>query len=430
MTTPARGDFATLSVSGADPMLATHTVTSATPLVYGSRVHSRVGPPAAPAPGGRIAGIDAARGLAMVLVCLSHVREHFASISPDLYELLTNITRLATPSFLLLSGFVAAYVLRSSARANVRIALVDRGLFVLVVGHLLLGLEDLRTVEPQQWLFARVVVTDAIAVCLILAGLLRGLSASGRIVLGLVLALVSWPFAMTLSVDSELARYLGAVLINARSTANGLVDAALIPYLGVFLVGMGVSEWVGREIQSGDSTGAARKLLIAGGLAICCAIVGVAVWLLVKHLFGESPFAPALYDLVRPTLDPRHKLPPSPSYLLFYGGSALVMAAFCLTAKPRVIMQPVVRWASVLGRASLMCFLVQDWLLRVIPNVLGFQSFESVTFWAIYFIATVAVLHWLATHWDAVRGNRFLTIGLKSLARRFEVQPIESSRTG
>jgi hypothetical protein len=42
----------------------------------------------------------------------------------------------------------------------------------------------------------------------------------------------------------------------------------------------------------------------------------------------------------------------------------------------------------------------------------------------------VAILHWLSTHWDAARGNRFLTIGLKGLARRFEVQPIESSRTG
>jgi uncharacterized membrane protein len=426
MDSRARDALEASGISVADKMLASHTMWSDRSLFFRSHAHPRAERDVGRAAGnGRITGVDAARGLAMVLVCLSHIRDHFLYAAPDLYPLLTNITRLATPSFLLLSGFVAAYVLRTSTRTNARIALIDRALFVLLVGHLLLGLEDLRAVDAQQWLLGRVVITDAIAVCLIVAALLRGFSASARIVLGISLALLSWPIAMLLDVQADAARYVAAVLFNARSAANGLVDAALIPYLGVFLIGMGLSGWVGPQIDSGDNVGAARKLLLTGACAIGCTLAGIGAWFLIVVYFAEMSSEPAVLDLLRPTLDPRHKLPPSPAYLLFYGGGGLVMAGLCLLERPRVIMRPIVSWAAVLGRASLMCFLVQDWLLKLVPDLLGFNKSAPMAFWIVYFLATVAILHWLASLWDAAKANRFLTVGLKALARRLEPQAIE-----
>jgi uncharacterized membrane protein YeiB len=112
------------------------------------------------------------------------------------------------------------------------------------------------------------------------------------------------------------------------------------------------------------------------------------------------------------------KMPPSPAYLLFYGGAALVIASVCFARRPRIIVDPLVKWTATIGRASLMCFVAQDWLLLGIPAVLGFSGFDSLLFWAAYVVVVIVLLQWLARQWDARRANRFLTIGLKSFGAR------------
>jgi hypothetical protein len=41
----------------------------------------------------------------------------------------------------------------------------------------------------------------------------------------------------------------------------------------------------------------------------------------------------------------------------------------------------------------------------------------SVAFWTVYVCCTVLIIHWLASRWDSMQGNRFLTLGLRGLAR-------------
>lgn len=359
----------------------------------------------------RLTGIDAARGIAMVLVCLSHVRYAFAEISPPLYALLTNVTRLATPTFLLLSGFVAAYVL-SGHKTETRISLIDRGLFVLVAGHLLLSWGDLRSVSVEDWMFARITVTDAIAICLIVAALATRLPALLLAIIGGALALASWPVALYWTPEAQTERYIAVMLFNVRSDATALTDAAVVPYLGLFLIGMSLSRWSMNELTSRRYAHAARRLIIVGAMAIAIVVLGVVSWLLMKRTLGLDAPEGALAFL-RETLDPRHKLPPSPAYLMFYGGGGLLIAGICLFGRPTQLVQPIVRWTSTLGRASLMCFVVQDWLIVQLPTLFGFRFFASIPFWAAYLVAALLLLHALAARWDRARANRFLTVGLK-----------------
>ena len=369
-----------------------------------------------PAAAGRIGGIDAARGIAMILVCLSHVRIHLVQSAPVLYELLTDVTRLATPTFLLLSGFVAAHVL-SSDQKDARAALLDRALFLLLVGHLLIGLSDLSTASVGEWLFARVVVTDAIGVCLLFAVLMRRRSARLLFACGAALMLLSWPAAIMIQPESEAGRALGAVLLHVRSVHSGLVDAAIVPYLGLFLVGMGLRKWTDRDGQRDGEGALARRLFVIGGLAVGCAVLGVACW----HLAATSGLTAELpldvRAVIRSTLHPGSKLPPSPAYFLAYAGGGLIIAGWCVMCRPRRLMQPFVEWTAVIGRASLMCFILQDWLLRLVPAVTALDELRSPAFWLGYFAATVVVLHWAAQRWRGVRGNRFLTVGLRSFLR-------------
>jgi uncharacterized membrane protein len=367
-------------------------------------------------PAARMKGVDAARGIAMVLVCASHVRGHFADSAPELYLLLTAITRLATPTFLLLSGFVAAYVL-ASGRANARITLFDRGLFVLVIGHFLLNIGDLRDVDATQWIVGRVTVTDAIGICLMSAVVLHRLPSAVLALMGAVLAFLSWPIAMTLTLESPISGHLGAALFDLRSEANPLIDAAIIPYLGVFLIGMALSKSLVEELRSKRLDTVARRLAIRGLCAIGLVVFALATWFSLKGA-GVAPSDPATSELARLALDPRSKLPPGPSYLLFYGGGGLLLTALCLIERPRALMRPVVNWAATLGRASLMCFVVQDWLLLLAPSIFGFEDSRSVAFWILYFCFALIVIHWLASRWDRIGANRFLTLGLRNLNRR------------
>jgi uncharacterized membrane protein len=381
---------------------------------------------------GRMTGIDAARGIAMVLVCLSHIRYHFDESVPALYSALTNLTRLATPTFLLLSGFVAAYVLSSDQRKT-RIAMIDRGLFILLAGHLLLSWADLPAVGFQEWLFARITVTDAIAICLIVAALSSRLPTALIAAAGATLMFASWPVAMRWAPESDFTRSIAIMLFDAHSEASELTDAALLPYLGLFLVGMSLSRWCSEHLAARDYVSAARKLFALGASAIAIVIAAILVWRAVKPSLLGSLDAETI-ALAQLTLDPRSKLPPSPAYLVFYGGGGLLIAATCLVSRPAVLLRPIVAWAATLGRASMMCFVAQEWMLVVIPALFGFSNLQSPPFWTGYWLAAVIALHALATQWDRARANRFLTVGLKrSYAAKHAEEhfsPLVGSRTG
>lgn len=362
----------------------------------------------------RIAAIDAARGVAMILVCVSHMRIHFIDTAPSLYWMLTFVSRIATPTFLLLSGFIAAYVL-STNRAEVRIRLIDRGLCVLLIGHFALNLDELRDVDPLLWVFGRVTVTDAIGLCLMIAPLMQRLATRALAVLGILFAVLSWPVAMMFVPETTLGAYAGSALFAVSSEENTLIDAAIVPYLGTFLLGMALSKYTLADLQHQRSDVVARKLATYGIAALIAVGAGVLSWVGLKAA-GMTPTDMHTADLLHRALDPRSKLPPAPAYLAFYGGTGLLIAATFLRARPRSVIEPIVRWTSTLGRASLMCFIVQDWLLRLLPALTGHEQKTSIAFWFAYLALTVWIMHWLAARWDAARANRFLTVGLRTRA--------------
>src|SRR5437899_12729419 len=90
----------------------------------------------------RVASIDAARGTAMLFVCLAHfTNSYFFPIGQEnIGRNLVAIGMVASPTFVTVSGLVAGFlaVTRRNSFADLRRKLIDRGLFLLVVGHLLL----------------------------------------------------------------------------------------------------------------------------------------------------------------------------------------------------------------------------------------------------------------------------------------------------
>lgn len=353
----------------------------------------------------------------MLLACLSHAKEHLGSGS-FWYHWLAYPTRLATPTFLLLSGFIIGHLVRADTRGNVRLILLDRGLFLLIPIHLLFGLWDLPQVGLLQWMFGRGYITDVFGIALLAAVPLRAASTFTLASLGTALCLGSWVAAATLHERSEWVHRLGVLLFDVRVAGELGTSAPLVPYLGVFLIGMALSLHVRPMLLANAHRDLARRLAFLGGAAIFIVFGGIAVWHFGHEYLPRVLRAQAVVESLRTTFDPRSKRPPSPAYVLFYGGAALLVLSAFLRYQSQRLLNPIIRTSSIIGRASLMCFVVQDWLLLLMPEVFGFSRIHSAAFWFTYLAACLAILYRFAKWWDDRNGNRFLTIGLRALVRR------------
>jgi uncharacterized membrane protein len=366
----------------------------------------------------RVCAIDAARGSAMVLACLSHARHHFESAGLLPWGLL-HVTRIATPTFLLVSGFVIGHLLRTDTRGSVRLTLLDRGLFLVLVVHLLFGVWGVAEHGVLRWFFGSTFVTDTIGIGVLVAVLLRTMPAAGLTALAIVMCLGSWWAAMTLTADHEWTQRLGAILFDLR-TGDVRTNAPVLPYVGIFLVGMALSLNLKAALLANADQDVARRLFRIGATAILVVVIAVLAWHFGKTFLPDALSEPDVARLVRAALDPRSKHPPGPGYLLFYGGLSLVMLAAFWKGQPRWLFDPVIRVTSVIGRASLLWFILQDWLLIVLPWLAGFSNLKSMTFWSAYVAGTLLVMYWLSLRWNEINGNRFLTVGLQALASRHQ----------
>ena len=93
----------------------------------------------------RVLGLDASRGIAMLLVCVAHFWDEYllaSQLAPTelpqlgLWSLpLQFVPRMASPMFFLLSGITLAYLdkLKRQDAGALRIHLIDKSLFLLTV---------------------------------------------------------------------------------------------------------------------------------------------------------------------------------------------------------------------------------------------------------------------------------------------------------
>lgn len=189
----------------------------------------------------------------MLFVCLSHFTGTFLapwanpSLSPILRSsarLAITISMIASPSFVIVSGFVVGYLYRCNAAAmpGLRRKLIDRGLFLLLIGHFLLALPTYLQFRVMSLALRSEMITDAIAVAIIIGpSLVLGVSSRGRLVVGSAILVLSWWVS-----------YLGipqaAVAVSVGRYVFGLADdpAApgfpVVPWLGVYVLGTVLGE--------------------------------------------------------------------------------------------------------------------------------------------------------------------------------------------
>jgi len=353
----------------------------------------------------------------MLFVLLSHFGFTFFPNQADrLPTVMRIIGMVASPSFVLINGILIGFLCRIRSRDDydrLRTIFIDRGLFLLTAGHLLL----LGSHAPAYTLrfFS---ITDTIALCLLVSPFLATrLSVQNRIALGAV----SY-FASAVAIDvwhphSELSAILKESFVG---TLNPIVYYYAFPFLPWFSVncfGSALGEALGEYQLRGDCGGMKRLLAVAGGAAMTASLALNGSYLWLKH----EGMPASLRNVFRELVSPLQKTPPGPGYLLWYGALGLGIILVCLALESRSSFTRPLRRAAQIGEASLFVFILQFYVYLVL--ILPFNTrLPMPRFWPVYLVASCAVVIAAAFEWQKRGCNRFLTVGYRGLRERADAE--------
>ena len=368
-------------------------------------------------PSQRLLPIDAVRGVAMFFIGVSHISFYLINDSATLTSHLRAIGFLATPAFLLVSGLACGYQLAASPTTATALRILDRGLFVFLVGHLLVA-GSLVYMVPPGTAFEHVVITDSIGVLLCMAPLLTHASAQRLLWIGGGVYFFASTFALLWHPTSKLQIPLGAALFSIHDGSMPDVGwvTPTIPYVGIFLVGVGLGKLISQCQQDGRAEVLNVRLAAAGSIAVVAALAMNIARHFVKPFLMQH-FAPNNWaDVLLTTMNVRHDAPPTLGYALFYGGIGIALLGFIglLTrGEEESRLFRVVRLAAVIGQASFVSYVVQQWFIDFVPIWLGFDSWLTPATSPLYLAANTLLMYWVAVIWGRHKANRYITFGLK-----------------
>ena len=370
----------------------------------------------------RIQAIDVARGVAMLMVFLSHFSLHYlyAVAGPGWFKAQSLVTHIATPAFVLVSGIMLG-LLRASRSdfARMRDKLIDRGLFLLIVGRPFIALAHIALEDDWRLPFVdQVFITDTLGVCLILGSLIAtSVGDRGRLRLGLGILVASWALDIFWMPDSWGGSLVKELLFGRLRGESLLYNFPLLPWFGWYLAGSGLGSIVARARTAGGAKIAARGVFKAAAVSLGIAFAArLAAWpLKLTHAVGTATAAGRAIRM----LALGQKLPPGVTFLFFYGAIALLGVGVVLEWGERLPSEetPAVawRWLAMLGRNSLLAFVLQFYVYYTAVHLL-----PKPPLWLgpVYFAVTVALLLALVGLCDRYRLNRMFTVGFARWAAR------------
>ncbi len=369
----------------------------------------------------RLLPIDAVRGIAMFFIGVSHISFYLINDSATLPLYLRAMGFLASPNFLLMSGLACGYQLAASPTTATALRIMDRGLFAFLVGHVLVA-GSLVYVVPSGTAFEHVVITDSIGILLCLAPLLKHSSPRRLLWMGAAVYLLSSTLALYWHPSTRLQMFAGALLFAIND--GGMPDVGWVtpslPYLGIFLGGVGLGKLIRQSRRDGRALEVNARLAVAGSAAVGVAIAANVARHFIKPYLMLHWSPKNWADVILTTLNIRHDAPPTLGYALFYGGIGVALVGFLgllVRQEAPGLMARMLRPAVVIGRASLVSYVLQQWTIDFVPIWVGFDSWLTPITAPLYLAVNTLLMYWVALVWGRHQGNRLITLGLRPAAQ-------------
>ena len=342
--------------------------------------------------------IDATRGLAMLFVFVSHFAIAYLGVlaDPRPARIAALLALPSTPTFVLLSGLLMGFLSVQSPASfpKLIVKLVDRGLFLLIPAHAIIALAHIVIFGHARFLF----ITDAIGVCVLIGPwMITRFSPGARAVLGLSLLAFAWWLYLTWNPSTTAGRWLHAAFVGDDPFKYGWLTFPILPWLGAYLLATPLGEALARWKSAG--TGFALRLAMT---SVASMSVGLASHLLSRRC-GPG---------IRSLFSSGQKYPPSPAYVLTTGGLGLAVTAFVAWLEQRKLASLLLSALALLGRTSLVVFVVQYFVYYVVVFSLHLPASP---WWPAYLGLSVLFIYGVAGFWDRHLGNEYLTVGLPHL---------------
>ena len=359
----------------------------------------------------RILSLDAARGAAMLFACLAHFAWWMENAYPSLSMRMATIGMVATPAFMVLSGSMIGL---KAGRAGVvgrkmRLDLIDRGIFLIIVAHLLIAVAEVHRSGTLVQRLEQFNSVDEIGVGCILFGAFNGLAIrSIRVLLALAISLacLGWALALSWHPLMPTAKVVEELLVG-QLTKNLIIDYAcpMAPFLALFVAGVVLGRFVAQREHQGRLDSMAKPLCLLGA-TLAAAALAVHLGYRWAAMRGWVPADSAW----QATLVILRKTPPSPGYLTFFTGLALLMFGLLTDLRRAAHMRWLLEWLATIGQVSLFVFVLQYFVFWTLPDLL---SLRPAGYFPLLFAGQVALLWFMARWWGRIGGNRWIRIGLR-----------------
>jgi uncharacterized membrane protein len=344
--------------------------------------------------------IDATRGLAMLLVCVSHFGiAYFGPGGNVRGSHLTSLIALpSTATFILLSGILLGFLSVQNAASfpKLSLKLMDRGLFLFGPAHGIIMVAHYVIFGNVRFFF----ITDAIGFCLLLGPwLVATVSGRTRMALGASLITIAWFGYLNWEPTGSSGWLMRAIFLGDTPFKHGWLTFPVLPWFGSYLLATPLGEKLATWRKAGDGfvarLGAISLLMLGVGLAL--------------HLLGRGQS-----QTVRDLLSGGQKYPPGPAFLLTSAGAGLGGTTLVAWLERRGFFQGVLAAFAMVGRSSLVVFVVQYFVYYV--GVFSLHLSVS-RLWPATLAITLAIIYGVAFCWDRYIGNDYLTVGLPYLFR-------------
>jgi hypothetical protein len=345
----------------------------------------------------------------MLFVLLSHFTGTYFGEGAAIAPLLRTICMVASPGFMLISGMMLGFLYRRDRHdfGRIRLHLFDKALFLLTAGHLIIWLAHFLRLPDAHSLLRYSFITDSVAISVLLVSVtITGMRMRTRAVAGLGVYVLSWLLVLTWQPHVPSIELIKDTFVGAYGRPSAwLYNVPLLPWLGLYLVGTVLGERLGVLNACGDRDRFAREVFRLGVVAVTMSLVLKLAFQVIRSLLIVT-HARTL-EALRATASMAYKLPPSPAYMLLFGGSALMIFGIVLSLDERPLFDPFMRWTALLGRNSLFVFLVQYYVYIV---ALEYFRLPVITLWPVLFAGTVVLITLAARAWDRGGFNDYLSV--------------------
>jgi uncharacterized membrane protein len=357
----------------------------------------------------RVSSIDVARGTAMFFVCLSH----FSGVylwrhGLKAADFLATVSMIASPSFVLISGMTLGFLGALNPRdvPYLRIRLLDRGVFLLLVGHLVLAASELgRNLSAA---YSTSFLTDALAVAIIIGPrLVAGTGRAVRFALALALYCSAWLLLVRWHPGGSaalLARHYVLGTLPSEILGPRTIVFPVLPWLSVYLLGSIFGEHVGYFYRTREFNRARRLFLCVGAGSM---FLGIGVYLITRQLSAVHSLVSRSMTAILLT-SPTSKFPPGPVYVAYFGGSGLLCMWIVLEVEARRWLPWLTESLRRVGYSSLPVFLLQSFVYSIVRTA----NLPYSAWWPVLFFCTLVPMWLLAVVWQRAEANRFLTVGI------------------